>query len=253
MESSQQTLLKYILQWADNTMILGQRLSEWCGHGPALEQDIAITNIALDLIGEARNLYQYAAKIEGNGRDEDHYPFIRKEQEFYNVLLVEQPNMDWAVTIVRQFMFDTFHYYFLEEMANSKDEQLAAIAAKSLKEARYHLRFSSEWMVRLGDGTDVSHKKMQAAVTLLYKFYDEMFTPSNEDLLLINDAIAADLIEIKTKATAVFLKVLKEATLVLPVTNVKRSGGKSGIHSEHMGFLLSTMQYMQRAYPDMEW
>jgi ring-1,2-phenylacetyl-CoA epoxidase subunit PaaC len=247
------TLLKFVLQWADCSMILGQRLSEWCGHGPALEQDIAITNISLDLIGEARNLYQYAAEIEGNNRDEDYYPFLRKEKEFYNFLLVEQPNTDWAFTIVRQFMFDTYHYFFLVEMAQSQDERLAAIASKSMKEARYHLKFSSDWMLRLGDGTQLSHQKMQTALDGLYKFYDEMFVPSNEESVLINQNISADLQNIKSKAQPILENIIHEATLNIPQTNVRRTGGKNGNHSEFLGFILSTMQSMQRTYPGMEW
>ncbi len=246
-------LLKFVLQWADNSMILGQRLSEWCGHGPQLEQDIAITNIALDLIGEARNLYQYAAKIEGENRDEDYYPFLRKENEFYNLLLVEQPNTDWAFTIVRQHMFDTFHYFFLEAMQDSADSQLAAIAAKSLKEARYHLRYSSEWMIRLGDGTEESHLKMQKALDTLYKFYNEAFHPSNEDQLLMNDNIAFDLSLIKAKANQSFQQTIEESTLKIPQSANSREGGKNGNHSEHLGYILATMQYMQRTYPEAQW
>jgi ring-1,2-phenylacetyl-CoA epoxidase subunit PaaC len=248
-----EALLKFILQWADNSMILGQRLSEWCGHGPQLEQDIAITNISLDLIGEARNLYNYAATLEGNGKDEDYYPFWRKEQSFYNVLLVEQPNVDWAFTIVRQFMYDTFHYHFLDAMTKSKDEQLAAIATKSMKEARYHLKYSSDWMKRLGDGTEVSHDKIQKALDGMYKFYDECFLPSNEELLLLNEGIAVDLEQIKKQSLSVFEEIVAVSTLSITPTNVKRTGGKNGRHSEHLGYILATMQYMQRAYPGLEW
>ncbi len=246
-------LVKFVLQWADNSMVLGQQLAEWCGHGPQLEQDIAITNISLDLIGEARNLYSYAATIEGNGRDEDYYPFLRKEQYFYNVLLVEQPNTDWAFTIVRQFMYDTFHYCFLEAMTESTDAQLAAIAAKSVKESKYHLKYSTDWMLRLGDGTTISHSKMQHALDGMYKFYDECFVPSNDELLLMNEGISVDLEMIRTKAVKIFDQVIKESTLTMPKTTVKRTGGKTGRHSEHLGFILSTMQYMQRAYPSMKW
>jgi ring-1,2-phenylacetyl-CoA epoxidase subunit PaaC len=246
-------LVKFILQWADNSMVLGQRLAEWCGHGPQLEQDIAITNISLDLIGEARNLYSYAASIEGNGRDEDYYPFLRTEQSFYNVLLVEQPNTDWAYTIVRQFMYDSFHFYFLEAMTESQDAQLAAIAAKSVKEARYHLKYSSDWMLRLGDGTTVSHDKMQAAMDGMYKFYDECFVPSNAELLMMNDGISTDLDAVREKAAQIFHQVIEESTLILPQTTVRRTGGKEGKHSEYLGFMLATMQYTQRVYPGAEW
>lgn len=244
---------KFILQWADNSMILGQRLSEWCGHGPILEQDIALTNIALDLIGEARYLYQILAKEEGNGKTEDDYPFLRKEQEFYNVLLVEQPNEDWGFTLMRQCIFDHFHYYFLMSMSQSSDEVLAAIASKAVKEARYHLRFSSEWVVRLGDGTAESHEKMQHALNVLAKFIGEAFHPSQEDITMQENGIAPDLKAIETIALPALQAVINKATLSWPTEAVTRKGGKEGIHSENLGYLLATMQYMQRVYPSAEW
>lgn len=245
--------IKFLLEWADNVMILGQRLSEWCGHGPILEQDIAITNIALDLIGEARNIYQYTASLENNGRTEDYYPFLRLEQQFYNVLLVEQPNTDWAYTIVRQNMFDTFHYYKLLQLKECSDETIAAIATKSLKEVTYHLRYSSEWMVRLGDGTEESHAKMQKALDDLYKFYDELFETSSAEAQLISTGILPSNEEVKINAVQKLNETIATSTLTLPQKVVGRTGGKKGIHSEHMGYILSTMQYMQRAYPEASW
>lgn len=245
--------IKFLLEWADNVMILGQRLSEWCGHGPILEQDIAITNIALDLIGEARNLYQYTASLEGNNKSEDYYPFLRLEQQFYNVLLVEQPNTDWAYTIVRQNMFDTFHYYKLLQLKECGDETIAAIATKSLKEVTYHLRYSSEWMIRLGDGTEESHNRMQKALNDLYKFFDELFEISESEQILVQTGIIQDGNEVKSNAIKKFNETINTATLSLPQNVVGRSGGKKGIHSEHMGYILSTMQYMQRAYPEASW
>ena len=178
--STHHQLLRYILQWADNSLIIGHRLAEWCGHGPVLEQDIAMTNIALDLIGEARNLYQYAAEIEGN-KTEDDYPYQRKENEFYNCLLTELPNGHFGDTIVRHFLYDTFHYFFLEEMKSSSDEQLSLIARKSFKEVSYHLDFSGKWMLRLGDGTEESHKKVQQALNDIWIYGQEFFMPLEVD------------------------------------------------------------------------
>lgn len=244
---------KFILQWADNAMILGQRLSEWCGHGPILEQDIAITNIALDLIGEARYLYQLLAKEEGGSVTEDDYPFLRKEQSFYNLLLVEQPNEDWAFTIVRQCIFDHFHFHFLLEMKNSADPALAAIAEKTLKEARYHLKYSSEWLIRLGDGTDESHQKMQNALQTMVKLVGEAYEPVEADLAMLEAGIGPDLSKIKEKALSDLKQVVTQSTLVWPNQQFDRTGGKNGSHSEHLGYILATMQYMQRSYPGVEW
>lgn len=246
-------LINYLLEWADNVMILGQRNSEWCGHGPILEQDIAITNISLDLIGEARNIYQYIAELEGNGKTEDDYPFLRLEHQFLNVQLVEQPNTDWAYTIVRQCLFDCYHHQQLSNLQNAKDSQIAAIATKSLKEVNYHLRYSSEWMIRLGDGTDESHHKMQKAVNELYKFYGELFEVTNAHQYLISNGVVPKAEEGRLKATEKLNEILHTATLSIPDSVVSRTGGKNGVHTEHLGFLLATMQYMQRAYPNMTW
>ena len=182
-------LLNYTLRQADSTLILGQRLAEWCGHGPVLEQDIALTNISLDLIGQARSLYQYAAELEGKGRSEDDLAFHRDVREFYNLLLVELPKGNFGDTIARQFFFDAFNYFFYQELQQSKDERLAAIAEKSIKEVSYHLRFSSEWMIRLGDGTDVSHVKMQQAVDDVWMYTGEMFVADELDREMLTAVI----------------------------------------------------------------
>lgn len=242
---------KFILQWADNSMILGQRLSEWCGHGPVLEQDIALTNIALDLIGEARYLYQLLASEEG--KSEDDYPFLRKESEFYNLLLVEQPNEDWAYTMIRQVIFDHYHYYFLTAVMDCADVQLAAIAAKSIKEARYHLKFSSEWVIRLGDGTEESNRKMQNALDVMAKFAAEPYHPSDADNWMQLSYRGPDMDKMKEIANKALFQIIAEAKLKWPDQQTFRRGGKEGRHSEHMGYLLATMQYMQRAYPGLEW
>jgi len=249
----QEAKLKYILRMGDNALILGQRLSEWCGHGPILEQDIAITNIALDLMGQARSLMQYAAEIENKGRDEDQIAFLRDAWDFRNVLLVEQPNEDWAYTITRQFFFDAYNFYFHQKLVESSDVHLAAIAAKSLKEVTYHLRYSSEWMIRLGDGTDVSHQKMQDAVNELWMYTGELLEMNEVDEIMIAEGIGVDLNVIKPLYEQTINDILAEATLQKPVDTWMQRGGKSGRHTEHLGYILADMQFVQRAYPNMKW
>lgn len=245
--------LQYVLQLADNAMILGQQLGELCGHGPVLEQDIALTNISLDLIGEARILYQYAAEIEGQGKTEDDYPFKRDVLDWRNLLIVEQPNGHFGHTIVRQFMFDCYHYYHLKELSNSADEHLSLIAQKTLKEATYHLKYSSEWMIRLGDGTPESHQKMQEALTDRITYFDEAFIPSkieNEESI---SSIVVDVEKIKPLAWNKFESVCEQATLTIPPVEYPQKGGKNGLHSEHLGYILSDLQFLQRAYPNSSW
>ena len=244
---------KYILRIADNTLILGQRIAEWCGHGPVLEQDIAMTNIALDLIGQARSLYQYAAELEGKGRTEDDIAYLRDAWDFYNVLLVEQPNQDFAHTIVRQFLFDSFNFYFYQELLQSSDTHLAAIAEKSIKEVTYHLRYSSEWMIRLGDGTEESHERMQVALDKLWSFSEEALIADELDQKMLEAGIGIDLSKIKPLVDQKRKAIISEATLTLPENSWMQSGGKNGEHTEHLGFILAEMQYLQRAYPGMEW
>ncbi len=245
--------LNYILRLADSPMILGQRLSEWCGHGPILEQDIAITNIALDFIGQARNLYQYAAKFEGKGRTEDDLAFLRDPLNYKNVLLVEQPNGNWGQTIMRQFLYDSFNFYFYNELKNSTDTQISAIAEKSLKEIKYHLRYSSEWTVRLGDGTAESHTKMQNALDDLWMYSGELCTPDVLDEEMAKAGIGVDLNKIRPHVEEKVDAILTRATLQKPENSWMQSGGKQGQHSEHLGFILAEMQFMQRAYPGAEW
>jgi ring-1,2-phenylacetyl-CoA epoxidase subunit PaaC len=246
-------LFDYVLHLADNSMILGQRCSEWCGHGPVLEQDIALTNIALDLIGEARSLYQYAAEIKGGSATEDSVAFLRDVLQYRNSLLMEQPNTDWAYTIVRQFFYDTFHYHLHKQLSESSDERLKEIALKTIKESTYHLKWSSEWMIRLGDGTDISKAKMQAAVNDLWEYTGELFIPSATETSIMTAGIGADLAKIETLWRAKVEEVIEEATLTLPNGNFAQKGGKIGYHSEHLGFILAEMQYLQRAYPGAEW
>lgn len=245
--------LRYLLRLADNPLILGQRLSEWCGHGPVLEQDIALTNIALDLMGQARSWLAYAAELAGGDLTEDHMAFLRDAWDFHNVLLVEQPNGDFAHTIVRQFLFDAWHFHALHELAGSQDEQIAAIAAKSLKEVTYHLRFSSEWMIRLGDGTEESHQRMQSALDTLWTFSGELITADELDRQMAEAGVGVDLDKIRPTVTEKINSIIERATLTQPTDEWMQSGGKQGRHTEHLGYILAEMQYMQRAYPGMDW
>ncbi|RMB62966.1 phenylacetate-CoA oxygenase subunit PaaI [Dokdonia sinensis] len=247
-------LHKYLLGIADNSLILGQRLGELCGHGPSLETDIALTNISLDLFGQVRSYFQYAAQIIADDKvTEDSLAFLRIEREYRNVLLVEQPNTDFGYTIARQFFFDAFHFLFLKELENSKDETLAAIAKKSIKEVSYHWRFSSDWIKRLGDGTQESHDRIQEAVNDLWMYTDELFHQTDADKEMIAQGIGVDTLAIKKSYYKMITEVLEEATLAIPESKYWHKGGKQGIHSEHMGYILSDMQYMQRTYPNMEW
>lgn len=246
-------LVNYTLRIADDSLILGHRVSEWCGHGPILEEDIALTNIALDLIGQATSLLEYAAATENTGRSADDLAFLRYEKDYKNALLTEQPNGDFAQTIVRQFFFDTFRLFFFEALQRSTDTQLAAIAEKSLKETRYHCKHSSEWVIRLGDGTEESNQRAQKAVDTLWRYADELFFMDEVDQELIAKGIAIDLHGFKAAWTSRIQEVLNEATLQLPTNNWTQQGGRLGNHSEHLGYLLAEMQYMQRAYPGMEW
>ena len=243
----------YILRLGDNALILSQRLGEWCGHGPVLEQDIALTNIALDLLGQARMLLSYAAELEGRGRSEDDIAYFRDAHQFRNVLLVEQPNQDWAYTLMRQFFFDTFNYHNCQALTRSRDERLAAIAEKALKETTYHLRYSAEWVVRLGDGTEASHQKMQAALDDLWPFTGELTTADATDQAAADAGIGTDLSNIKTSWQAKVDAVLTEATLRKPTGEWMQSGGKQGRHTEHLGYILAEMQHLQRTYPGNEW
>ncbi|MEM6696828.1 MAG: 1,2-phenylacetyl-CoA epoxidase subunit PaaC [Bacteroidota bacterium] len=246
-------IYQYLLLLGDNSMILGHRLSELCGHGPTLETDIALTNISLDLFGQVRNYFQYAAELKGNGKTEDDIAFLRYSHEYRNALLVEQPNIDFAHIIVRQFFFDAYHLPFLEQLAKSNDERIVAIALKSIKEVRYHLQFSSSWMKRLGDGTAESHEKMQVAVDKLWAFTNELFQESEIEAEMKSFGIGTDLEEVRTVFEATVYKVAEEATLQIPNTKWFQKGGKKGVHTEHFGYILADLQYMQRAYPNMSW
>ncbi len=249
----QSPLLTYTLRLGDDLLILSHRLGEWCGHGPQLEEDIALTNRALDHIGEARNLLTYAGQVEGQGRDEDDLAYLRNERQFQNTKLVEQPNGDYAHTIVRSFLYDAYHLPLMQAMLNSKDEQLAAIAGKSVKEATYHLRHSSEWLIRFGDGTEESHKRAQAALDDLWTYTGELFVEDEIHATLKKEGIAPDLAPIKKAFDETVDRVLSEATLKRPADGYMQTGGRKGQHSEHLGFILAEMQHLHRAHPGVEW
>ncbi len=237
-----------LLHLADNALILAQRNAAWCGHGPILEQDIAITNISLDLLGQSRNFYQYAATLIGNNATEDSLAYLRTEREFKNCLLAEQPNADWAQTILRQFFFSAYQYLLYENLQHSGDGQIAAIAAKALKEVTYHLRWSSEWVVRLGDGTEESHQRMLKAIDELWRYTGELFVAANYET-----ASGFEVSLLKADWLKKINTVFDEATLSVPEKAFMQAGGKDGVHTEHLGFILTEMQYLQRTYPGADW
>lgn len=252
-------LIDYILHLADTTHILSQRNSEWCGHGPILEQDIAITNISLDLLGQARTLYQYAAELINDNKitalkgsreaaTEDSLAYLRGEREYKNLLLAEQPKGNWATTVLRQYLYSEFQYELFTALKNGNDVQLAAIANKSIKETTYHVRWSKEWVIRLGDGTTESHAKMLESIDTLWPFVGEMFEAADYENIINIDLklIQHNWLQ---KVTSAFI----EATLMMPESVFVQTGGKNGIHTEHLGYILAEMQYLQRSYPNAQW
>ncbi len=243
--------LEYVLRIADTSLILGQRLSEWCGHGPVIEEDIALTNVALDLIGQARLLLSHAGALEGKGRDEDQLAFLRTEPQYRNLAIVELPNVDFARTILRNFLVAAWQRELWQKLSGSADAELAAIAAKSLKETRYHLQHASDWTVRLGDGTDESHTRMQRALDHLWPYTAEFFSasPGERDVADVGPAWA----QLEAAWDATVRPVLEVATLVVPAPTPFLSHGKHGQHTEYLGHLLAEMQYLQRTYPGDSW
>ena len=240
---------QYILMLADSTLILAQRSGEWCAHGPILEQDIAITNITLDLIGQSRNFYQHAAELINKELNqnftEDSLAYLRTEREFKNLLICELPNGDWAQTILRQFFFSTFQLLLFEKLQQSDDAQVAAIATKSIKEILYHVKWSSEWVIRLGDGTSESHERMNKAIDYLWMYTGEFFIPVDYE--------AIDVASLKETWLQKVQEVFAEATLSVPQNTFMQTGGKTGTHTEHLGYILSELQYLQRSIPGAEW
>ena len=251
----------YLLRLGDSPLILAQRLGEWIGHGPILEEDMALTNVGLDLLGQARLWLSYAGEVEaryaGSGRDEDQLAFLRDGGSFRNLLLVEQPNGNYADTTARQFLFDAWHLPLLRALADSSDSRIAEIAAKGAKEAAYHVERSGDWIIRLGDGTDESHAKMQAALDRLWTYTGEMFMVDATDLALIDAGVAADVRALEATWRRTVEAVCAEATLVIPTVAFmqggRERGGRQGVHTEHLGHLLAEMQHLQRAHPGATW
>jgi ring-1,2-phenylacetyl-CoA epoxidase subunit PaaC len=246
--SSKECKEAFLLHLADTTLILAQQQTAWCGHGPILEQDIAISNVSLDLLGQSRNFYQHAATLIGNNTDEDKLAYLRTEREFKNLLLVEQPNGDWGQTVLRLFFFSQFQYLLFEQLQANNDEQLAAICTKALKEIKYHIRWSSEWVIRLGDGTEQSKQRMLSATNFLWPYTGEMFVVANyEKELNINWD------ELKLNWQQKVFAIFSEATLPIPENTFMQIGGKNGVHTEQLGFILTELQYLQRTYPNSQW
>jgi len=248
-----QPLLRFVLQRADDALILGHRLSEWNGKAPLMEEEMALSNMALDLIGQARALYTYAGAVERVGRDEDAYAYLRDERAYMNVLLVEQPNGDFAVTMVRQLLYAAFIEPYWQRLTASADATLSAIAAKAQKEAAYHLRHSAEWVIRLGDGTDESHRRAQEALDLLWPFTGELFEASEAERTLLASGVAVDPGLLGAVWRETVSRVAAEATLTLPTDGWMQRGGRDGRHSEHLGHLLTDLQYLQRTHPGATW
>jgi len=246
-------LIQYTLHLADDSLILGHRNSEWTGHGPILEQDIALSNIALDLIGQARNFYQYAAELSGTPVTEDQLAYLRDGWDFRNCLLVEQSNGDWAKTILRQFFFSAYQTSLYERLAQSRDKTLSAISAKSYKEGIYHLRWSSEWVIRLGDGTEESHTRMKNAVEELWKFTGELHTAAPYEEETAAKGTSPDLPTLRPLWEDKIKEVFDEAGIPYPPPTWMQTGGKEGRHTEQLGYVLAEMQFLQRAYPGCEW
>ena len=246
-------LINYCLRLGDSSLILGQRLAEWCSKGPMLEEDIALTNISLDFFGQSRMLYSYIAELKGGDETEDTVAFRRNEREFYNILLAERPNGHFGDTIVRSFFVDAFNFHHYSKLKESKDSVIAAFAEKSLKEVVYHLRHSSEWVIRLGDGTAESKLKVQTSLNELWSYTGDMFDMNDGDHLLKTEGIAVDLEEIKPLWNATIESVLKRGKLDLPESKYMQKGSRKAMHSEYLGHLLCEMQYIQRAYPNSQW
>ncbi|MCC6912605.1 MAG: 1,2-phenylacetyl-CoA epoxidase subunit PaaC [Rhodospirillaceae bacterium] len=251
--TANEALFDYALRLGDDALILSQRLGEWCGHAPAIETDLTLTNVALDLIGQAMLLLGYAGEVEGKGRDADKLAFHRDATKYRNCLLVEQPNGDFGRTIARQFIFSTYQRALYQELTRSSDRRLAEIAAKALKETIYHADLAAEWVIRLGDGTEESHERMKAGFEWYWRFVEELFTAEPADAALIGAGIAVDPAKLRAPFDAALAATFAEATLALPKYPRPITGGRKGRHSEHLGHLLAEMQFLPRAYPDAVW
>lgn len=250
---TRQALIDYAIGLGDDALILGQRLSEWCRNGPFLEEDLALTNVALDFVGRARMLYSYAGEVEGKGRDEDAIAFLRDSREYTNLLINELPIGDFGDTMARQFLVDAFEVEFFAALTRSADATLAAIAAKAVKECRYHLRRSQDWIIRLGDGTEESHRRVQAGLDRVWGFSHELFTMNDAERNLAAAGIAVDRAALQAAWDKTVKTVVAQATLALPDSDWSVQGGRDGVHTEHLGLLLAEMQFLQRAYPGLQW
>lgn len=244
---------QYALRIADNCLIYGQRLSEWCGHGPVLEEDIALSNTALDYLGQATHLLKYAGEMEGAGRDEDQLAFLRDADEYRNLLITELPNGDYSYTIARQFLFSNWYLLFLEKLKGSRDAFLAGFAEKSIKEVRYHVQHASDWVLRMGDGTAESHQRIQESFHKLWEFTPEFFMMDELDQQALQSGIGVDCAALQSEWLQKITTVIEEATLVVPAEVWGQRGGRQGKHTEYLGFILSDMQYLQRTYPNAKW
>ncbi|MGE3334609.1 MAG: 1,2-phenylacetyl-CoA epoxidase subunit PaaC [Rhodospirillaceae bacterium] len=251
--TANEALFDYTLRLGDDALILAQRLGEWCGHAPALETDLSLANVALDLIGQAMLFLTYASEIEGKGHDADKLAFHRDVTKFRNSLLVEQPNGDFGRTIARQFIFSSYQRALYQELAQSTDRRLAEIAAKALKETIYHAELAAEWVIRLGDGTEESHERVNDGFEWCWRFVEELFMAEPADAALISAGVAVDPAKLRASFDATLAATFAEATLALPKYPRPVTGGRRGQHSEHLGHLLAEMQFLPRAYPDAVW
>lgn len=252
--SNNEAFIAYLLRLADDRLILGQRMAEWCGHGPELEEDLALANISLDMIGHATALYELAAKVEDAGHDEDHFAFFRDDDEFTNLQLCELPNGDFAFTIARLFLFSSFSYFLYEQLKNANDEQFNGVVNKHLKEVKYHLRHSRDWVLRLGDGTEESHTRIQNAFDELWMYTGEFFYTDEIDEALLAEKNSTDSSSFQTEWKKLVTETLEEATLTVPDWDqYMMTGSRKGSHTEHLGHLLAQMQFLRRSHPDADW
>ncbi len=249
-----EAFLSYLLRLADDRLILGQRISEWCGHAPELEEDLALANIALDLIGHATALYEYAGKVEGKGHDEDHFAYFRDDTDFTNLQMLELPKGDFGFTIARLFLFSSFSYFLYEQLKDASDEQFRGMIQKHLKEIKYHLRHSKDWVLRLGDGTEESHRRIQDSFDELWMYTGELFYQDEVDEVMRSAGNGADPEAFRNDWKKLVEHTLTEATLEIPDWDqFMMSGSRNGMHTEHLGHMLAQMQFLRRSHPDAEW
>lgn len=251
--TKQEALYRYLLRLGDNALINGHRIAEWCSRGPILEEDLAMTNIALDNIGRAQAFLKYAGEVEGKGKTEDDLAYKRGEREFLNNLITELPIGDFAYTVAKQLILSSFEYFLFKDLCKSKDETVAGIAAKAIKETRYHFAHARDWSYRLGKGTEESHRRYQNAINDLWMYTGELFEMYNEDVILATEGISDNLNEVKNAWSKLITEVLKDSNITIPVVDFMQTGSRKGIHTEHLGHLLTEMQYLQRSYPDAKW